>query len=118
MRLLLLDESTVRLHSCPAAVVQDSELMDAIREDRGPFLDPYDEYLEIENALPGCILNLRSSVLLTKTTRRKCVVDFDTINGTDTIEVDWRVAPHYLNDSYRDISISLVPPSPPTISED
>ena len=59
MRPLLLDESTVRLNSCPATVVRDSELMDAIRED----LDPDDEYLEIENTLPGCILDLRSSIL-------------------------------------------------------
>jgi hypothetical protein len=58
MQPLLLDEPTVRLNSCPAAGVQDSELMDAIHEDVGPV----DEYLEIENALPGCILDLRSSL--------------------------------------------------------
>jgi hypothetical protein len=118
MQPLLLDESTVRLHLCPAVVVQDSELMGAIHEDRGPFLDPYDEYLEIENALPGCILRLRSSLLRAATTRRKFVVDFDTINGTDTINMDWYIASQYLDESYRAISISLVPPSPPTISED
>jgi hypothetical protein len=50
--------------------------MDAIRGD----LDPDDEYVEIENALPGCILDLRSSLLRAATTRRKCVVEFDFIN--------------------------------------
>jgi hypothetical protein len=108
----------VRLNSCPSAAVQDSELTDVIHENRGPFLDPYDEYLEIENALPGCTLDLRSSLLQTKTTRRGCVVGFVTINGTDTIKVVWGVAPRYLNDSYREIPISLVPPEPPSISED
>jgi hypothetical protein len=105
MQPLLLGESIVRLNSCPAAVVQDSELMNAIHEDVGRG----DEYLEIENALPGCILELRSSLLRAATTRRNCVVVFDIIN------VDRCIAPRYLDDPYRAISISAVEPQPPTI---
>jgi hypothetical protein len=49
----LMDESTVRINSCPAAGVQDFEIMDAIRESE----DNDEEYLEIENAFPDAYCN-------------------------------------------------------------
>jgi hypothetical protein len=107
-----MDESTVRITSCPATGVQDSESVDAIdeNEDAGSVDDNDGEYLEIENALPGCFLQLPSSLLKTVSTRRKLSVKFDIAN-IDVIE-----APQYVADPYRATSISKVLPLPGVIS--
>jgi hypothetical protein len=93
-------ESTVRINSCPAAGVQDSEIMDAIRESE----DNDAEYLEIENGLPGCLLQLRSSLQRDVSSRRKLSVTFDVVN-VDRFHVN-----EYVADLYHAISISMVKP--------
>jgi hypothetical protein len=96
----LMDESTVRINSRPAAGVQDSEIMDTIHESE----DNDEEYLEIENVLPGCLLQLRSSLLRDVSSRRKLSVTFDIVN------VDENYVPQYVADLYRAVSISVVKP--------
>jgi hypothetical protein len=77
-----MDESTVRILSCPASGVQDSEGMDAIieRQDIWSVDDNDGEHMEVENALPGCIFQLPSACLKRVSSRRKLRVDFDIIN--------------------------------------
>jgi hypothetical protein len=103
----LLDESTVRINSCAAAGVQDPEIMGAIHESE----DNDEEDLEIENALPGCLLQLRSSLLRDVSSKRQLSVQFDIVN------VDRFDAPEYAADQYRAISISMVKPLPGEVQD-
>jgi hypothetical protein len=69
--------STVRITSCPATGVQNSDVKD---EDVWSVDDNDGEYLDIENALPGCVFELPSSLLKTASTRGGLTVNFDIIN--------------------------------------
>jgi hypothetical protein len=104
MRQQWMDESTVRIMSCPATRFRNSDGMDAIDEfeDIGSVDDRDADYMEIGNALPGCLIQLTSSLLKTTSARRKLSVSFDIINR-DVIK-----APQYVADPYRAASISKI----------
>jgi hypothetical protein len=92
--------------------VQDPDVMDAIceSEDVRSSEDPDDGYLEIENAFPGSLLQLQSSMLRTASSRRTLPVEFDIVSR-DVLDV-----PQYNADPYRATSISAVMPLPGEIS--
>jgi hypothetical protein len=64
--------STVTITSCPATGVQDSDVIDAILEceDVCSSEDFGEECVGVENALPGCIFELTSSLRKPDSTRR------------------------------------------------
>jgi hypothetical protein len=107
-----MDESTVRIMSRPATGVRNSVGVDAIGEfEDVESVDNHDgDYVEVANVLPGCFLQLTSSLLKTVSARRKLSVNFD-ITNLDIVEVR-----HYVADPYRATSISNVLPLPGAIN--
>jgi hypothetical protein len=67
-----MSSSTVTIASCPATGVQDSDVIDAILEceDVCSSEEFDEEYVDVENALPGCMFEFAVSLRNSDSTRR------------------------------------------------
>jgi hypothetical protein len=101
--------------SCPASGVQDSAYVDGIpitydspsellHEDACSSCGSEEVCSDVENALPGCLFEMTSSLRRSDSTRKGLKVEFD-LRFIGVINV-----PQYTSDPYRKISISKIMP--------